>query len=438
MRLLIIGSGQFSKRRGGGEVYVRSLVSGLKSNNHQVFYFSIGFGEAGKPELKRVDSSLPEEYQFVLPRHWIVHEEFREMLLQSLADSFLQINPDVIHAHGWKCETSVAARKAGIPCVITVHHGGFVCPAGALLNAEDEICTIPASDVDCLKCCTRSVPGWKFWYQILRCFPLKARLELGKEISRLPSLPFLTPLGQMSWMIREKRMAVTDIGSAATRIIAPSPAMAESLFLNGVPKDKVSVVPHGIPIMPRFPLNEKRGSNLIRFVYIGRIDYAKGLHVLLEACRGLAVQSCELHIVGGAGTRRELRYQQRLRRKYCTSNVVWHGDLDSGEVMEMLIRCDMMVHPAICLEVFGLSIAEALSIGRPVIATRCGGAEIQVRDGENGFLVPPNDPAALRMAMQKVIDDRGLLADMAKRTGNVRSIDAHVREMEKIYLECLL
>jgi glycosyltransferase involved in cell wall biosynthesis len=106
--------------------------------------------------------------------------------------------------------------------------------------------------------------------------------------------------------------------------------------------------------------------------------------------------------------------------------------------MEMLIRCDMMVHPAICLEVFGLSIAEALSIGRPVIATRCGGAEIQVRDGENGFLVPPNDPAALRMVMQKVIDDRGLLADMAKGTGNVRSIDAHIREMEKIYLECLL
>jgi glycosyltransferase involved in cell wall biosynthesis len=306
-----------------------------------------------------------------------------------------------------------------------------------LLNAEDGICAIPASDSVCLKCCVKTVPGWKFWYSLLRIAPLNLRLWAGKAIRKLPFIPFVTPLGIVSCSIRDKRREVSDIGLNAIRIIAPSPAMAEALFRNGVPRKKVAIVPHGIPSMPGFPLPDDFFGRALRFVFVGRISYVKGLHVLLKACQGLAPESYELHIVGSAATKQDKRYHNGLLKRFPVDNIIWHGGMANHEVSEVLRYCDVMVHPAICLEVFGLTIAEALSAGRPVIATRCGGAEIQVRDGENGLLVPPNDPVALRESMQRVIDDRDFLRAVAQRTGEVNSIEAHVRDLEKIYQEVL-
>jgi glycosyltransferase involved in cell wall biosynthesis len=41
----------------------------------------------------------------------------------------------------------------------------------------------------------------------------------------------------------------------------------------------------------------------------------------------------------------------------------------------------------------------------PMIVSRCGGAEMQIRDGENGLLVAPNDPISLRQAIESIINE---------------------------------
>lgn len=53
------------------------------------------------------------------------------------------------------------------------------------------------------------------------------------------------------------------------------------------------------------------------------------------------------------------------------------------------------------LEAFGLNIAESLAMGKPVLATRCGGAEMQIEDGVNGWLVEPNNMEALAEKCKK-------------------------------------
>ena len=55
----------------------------------------------------------------------------------------------------------------------------------------------------------------------------------------------------------------------------------------------------------------------------------------------------------------------------------------------------MVVLPSICPESFGLVVAEALSAGRPVLSTRCGGPEDQIEDGVNGWLVDANSAPAM-------------------------------------------
>ena len=59
-------------------------------------------------------------------------------------------------------------------------------------------------------------------------------------------------------------------------------------------------------------------------------------------------------------------------------------------------------------ENFPHTVVEALAVGCPVISTAVGGVPEVVRDGENGLLVPPSDPAALGAAIARFLGDRAL------------------------------
>lgn len=437
MKILISSNSTISSAYGGGEVYIRNLISSFSGGGHCVIGMSLTFTDVEEPQRLWFRHDNFEEVQLALPKSWQIGSVKSNSIIRETSSLAKDIAPDIIHAHGWKDIVAQAAKQAGIHCVVTAHHGGIVCPAGALLNADDEICRIPASDNHCLKCCTKSVPGWRLWYPLLRAIPLRWRLCAGERLRRLPFVLFLTPLGTVSCSILDKLQSVRTIGLNADRVIAPSPAIADALVRNGIPANKVVVVPHGIPLPERQPLRPDMGKGSVRFLYVGRISYVKGVHVLLEAFSGLPSKSYELHIAGGAVTKPERRYLAKLQAKYASVHVTWHGHLSHDEIPLQIAACDAVVHPAICLEIYGLTIAEALAVGRPVIASRCGGAEAQIRDGENGLLVPPNDAAALRQAIQTMINNPVCLQTMANKSGDVVSIKQHIKVLEKVYAEAI-
>ncbi len=439
MKILILGVGKLSEKYGGGQVYVKNLVDGLVERRHQVVYLSLDYQSVSAPQLERINFEGVEGLQLLLPIEWQKqrYKVLKSRLSDELAKVFKNISPDIIHAHGWKDVAALAARQAGVPCVITAHHGGIVCPAGALLNAEDEICRVPASDRACFKCCIRSVPGWRLWFPLLSMVPLNVRLWLGNRLRTAPFILFVTPLGIISCSIRDKLQAVWDIGQSADRVIAPSPAIADALIRNGVPEQKVVVVPHGIPLPGRQPLSPDFGDRPLRFIYLGRINYVKGVHVMLKAFNALPPEAYELHIVGNAFTKSEKRYLKRLQRDFSSVNAVWHGGVPHAEIPDLIATCDVMVHPAISLEVFGLTIAESLAVGRPVIATRCGGTEVQIRDGENGALVSPNDSGAMSDTLARLIENPRLVQKMADRIWAVRTIEENVNDLEKLYRQLI-
>jgi Glycosyltransferase len=118
--------------------------------------------------------------------------------------------------------------------------------------------------------------------------------------------------------------------------------------------------------------------------------------------------NAELHLIGTCGSsRHERNYMSSLQRKYKShSNIIWHGQQTEAESIQLIANYDIMLHPAIYLEVFGLSIAEALAMGKYVIATRCGGAEMQIEDGVNGTLIPTNNVISLSKAIKETINKK--------------------------------
>jgi glycosyltransferase involved in cell wall biosynthesis len=88
-----------------------------------------------------------------------------------------------------------------------------------------------------------------------------------------------------------------------------------------------------------------------------------------------------------------------------------------------------------------LSILEAMAAGKPIIATRIGGTDEAVIDGETGLLVPPADSAALGGAIRSVLGDRALACRLASasqlRVEREFSTAAMIQRVTAVYVELL-
>ena len=231
MNVCIVASGDFFSDYGGGQVYVRNIVDEL-ARHSEISITVISFNAHQQPSIK--------DYNGIQVH--IVNNE------TSFLDALKKKQPDIVHAHGEKLVSAKICKELDIPCIVTAHHGGLVCPAGALLNTNDEICSIPAEYSHCLKCYLRNTPTGLFWYPLLKKYCQKHYCRIGKRLEKLPSVPFLTPIGRTGQIVTQKLNDWKELAATATHFIAPSNAIAEALKRNGCPSDKITVIPHGIPI----------------------------------------------------------------------------------------------------------------------------------------------------------------------------------------------
>jgi glycosyltransferase involved in cell wall biosynthesis len=73
-----------------------------------------------------------------------------------------------------------------------------------------------------------------------------------------------------------------------------------------------------------------------------------------------------------------------------------------------------MVLPSICLETFGSTIVEAFSCGRPAIVSDLGSPSELVRNGWNGYKVPPSDSGALAKALETALFEDTLVDELGR------------------------
>lgn len=424
MRICIVASGDFFSSYGGGQVYVRNIVDAFIQQRKNI----------------GVDISvLSIATQF---QNGYVVKEYNEIFIYeinlkgNIEQLIKDLKPDIVHINGHKLLIAQICKKLNIPTIVTAHHGGLVCPAGALMNTKDEICHIPAEYNSCLKCYLRNTKTGLFWYPLLKRFSQKRYFKIGELLNRLPFIPFLSPIGKSGIIVNQKIQDWQKLCENTTHFIAPSDAMAEALERNGCPQEKISVIPHGIP--PIDNVGHKTsdiGHKPIKFYYVGRICYIKGLHIMLEAFHNVNNKDIELHIIGEAVGKKEKKYAKKLHFKYKNdSRILWYGKLKKEELYSLISGYDVLIHPAICLEAFGLDIAESLQLNKYVIATKCGGAEMQIRHNHNGYLVAPNNTDELIAAINKYI------ADNPKHKNDdfsSISLETHIQKLMVLYNRCL-
>lgn len=424
-KILQVASGNFFSTYGGGQVYVKNIVDEMIRQHCSLVVFSF---------LNNLDVIKKKDYKGIdLYEIGNIEKEELQQLIQT-------IQPDIIHAHSQKALMCTIGQALHIPVIVTSHHGGIVCPAGTLLNFKDEICNVSVSHTNCLPCVLRNVRSGKYWYPFMKQLSMEQYISLGEKLQAKPFIPFITPIGQSALYINCKQKEWQSIVEGCTRMIAPCHAIKEAMIRNGLDEKKIIVIPHGIPLPSNVSSLSSIGNECVKFFYVGRICYVKGIHVLLQAFNSLQQDNVELHLIGGAGNKGERRYMAQLQRKYKKdSRIIWHGKVEPEQVFDEIKNLHVLVLPSICLEIFGLNISEALAMGKPVLATRCGGAEMQIEDGVNGWLVEPNDAKALKAKMEDIINDVSIIPSM-EMSGrkSVISIEEHCKILVNLYKESKL
>lgn len=353
-----------------------------------------------------------------------------EVMIAEIAKLFRYINPTIIHSNMTEVVDVAAAKLCRIPIVLTIHIGGFLCPRGNIhgfLKYDNSICDTKISKA-CFKCCAADLPlpalsRFLYWLIPNRLKEWAFHKLKGRQIFYLTQ--FLIGSHEI-----QLRLRALDIYRYAT-IIAANHRLKDLLALNGL-TDNVILLPHGVEPRPQLPIPSV--DDKVKLYYLGRMQYAKGLHVLLQALEGIDNSLYELHVIGDtAPGRKAAKYKERIQRLAQGKPVVFHGELPNADLESVIKDMHVMVHPTICMEVYGLTIAESHSIGRPVIATRCGGSEMQVVDGVNGWLVAPNDVKALHEKIIEVINHKEQIAGMGANCRLSHPIGEYVNRLTEIY-----
>ena len=246
---------------------------------------------------------------------------------------------------------------------------------------------------------------------------------VAAEIKRSLGIPFVITFHALGRVRRlhqgkadefpDERFAVEDrIIAEADAIIAECPQDEEDLCqLYSADSDKITTIPCGFNPAEFEPLSKILARVALGFpveermiLQLGRMVPRKGVDTVIRSLRDL-IQAHQtpvrLIIVGGdlqdpdPRIVSEVTRLQAIASETGVSDYVTFVSRQGREVLKYYYSAADIFITTPWYEPFGITPVEAMACGTPVIGSNVGGVKFTVKDGETGYLVPPNDPEAI-------------------------------------------
>lgn len=405
MRILMLAQ-FYPPTIGGEEQHVRNLSLGLVARGHDVAVAT--FGHAGLPAYEDDQGVRVYRVHGLIEKMDRLHSDPSRRhappcpdpgVVGALQRVIARERPDVVHAHNWLVHSFVPLKpwsKARL--ALTLHDYGLRCAQKRLMYHGATPC---------------SGPGL---FKCLGCAADKYGAMVG------------VPTTLANWVMGVPERAAVDMFVPVSNAVAVGNGLVGAdlpydVIPNFVP-DSVADLHGGVESL----LDELPDEDFILFV--GDLDRDKGVHILLEAYSELE-DAPPLVLIGRprAGT-----------PTVFPPNVVVRTNWPHDAVMGAWSRSMLAVVPSVVPDSCPTVAIEAMATGRPVIASNIGGLTDQVVEGETGLLVPPNDPAALRAALERLLADPSLREKMgraAKRKAVEFMAGTVVPRIEQMYRDLL-
>lgn len=194
-----------------------------------------------------------------------------------------------------------------------------------------------------------------------------------------------------------------SLARLADGFIGVSQAAADSLVASGIDASRVLAVHGGcVPLVSRRDRSEVRreyGMDGFTVGFFGRLVEEKGIMTAAEAFRSLP--GVHLHVFGDGPLLGELQSMPHIQV---------HGKID--QVADAMAAVDAVILPSLWAEAFSVALLEAMSLGKPIVASAVGGVPEAVSDRVEALLVPPGQPVAMAAAVRSLADNAELSASL--------------------------
>lgn len=388
LRILLVTRRFTWDAAGGGEVDAKLIASWMAEHGHQVDVFAV---ETGGTRAE----SAPEGLR--------VHQA-PGLRVADIKAAIRAHRPDVVHSYNMEGspEAVRAARAMGVPVAVTANSAWATCLFADMYRPGHGICE------------TCTVTG------VRQCFERRPPASIGR---RVPAV--------VGWGEVQRRLFFLR---RADRVVVLSDASKDLLTRNGVPEEKIEVIPTWVkPAFARAPSAAPEGEIIL---YAGALTFSKGTDVLVRAFARLAPRRPEARLVfvGRGPNEEELR--RIAREAGVEDRVDFMGYVHHAEAPAWYRRARVFAFPIRSEEAFANVILESWSSGLPIVASGISAPAHVIRDGVDGLLVPPEDPEALARALERVLAEEGLAARLAEG-GRARlpeyAMDGIMRRLVDLY-----
>lgn len=421
MRILFVVHGFPPQATGGVELRAYYLAQEFR-RNHTVSVFCRG----ASPELEDYHRESLEIDGIPTRR---INYNFRDLdtfvgvylnsRMEAEFESYLdEFQPEIVHIHHLTCLSTripEILRRRGIPQILSLHDFWMGCPKGQRIRSDLQTCGTIDREL-CLPCAAEiwgplveAEPIEGFWRRLLKRFDPLARLkEYERHIQRVLDIPDL--------------------------LLTPS-EFSRSIFLGqGVAPERIRALPYGLD-KSIFEGVGSRPSETFRFAFVGSVLPTKGVHVLLEAFRGLERDGVRLDIYGEiVPFHGNTTYVEELGAEIeATEGVTLHGRYENSKLPRILENVDALVVPGVWFETFCITIREGFLADVPVIASNLGAMGESLEDGVSGLLFHPGDSRDLRRQMRRLVDEPDLRVRLRGQSERVKGIRENSEELLELY-----
>ncbi len=394
MKICIINNIYPPYNRGGAEQVVIKTIQGLQHAGHDVVLITSSpkgdeFAKEHGITIYRVKPlniffyTNLHHYPVFLRAVWHVLDTFNISVAKKVQKILTKEQPDVVHTHnlmGLSFLIPRVIKAQGIRHIHTVHDVQLVEPSAMIIKEKEH--------------------AWRYNSPFTTIYSLIMSTLMGSPHVVISPSQFLKDFYQKRGFFTHSEMYI--IRNPMTFDLQKQPTKTA---------------------------NKK--TTQCSFLYVGQVEFHKGIDSLVDAFSSFKEKNVSLHIVGD-GSKLDM-LKEKAKHQH---NIHIHGKVPHDELPKLFSDSDVTIVPSLCYENSPTVIFESFAFGIPVIASNIEGIAELIVEGENGFTFTAGDASALTQKIEWCIDHKAQIATMKQKTSASLvglSIDSYIKALMSHY-----